>query len=133
MRCLFSFVFLLALSSSLQSLADPIEETSALLKDPVARQGVMNQDPEAKKADQRVKSLGLSPAGEARVYGLSAGIFENLAKEDGGDAEKLTRTVNDLLRDPASLEKKLTPEQKREIQSLSKEIEGRGAAPIMAP
>jgi hypothetical protein len=133
MRCLFSFVFLVALSNSLQSLADPIEETSALLKDPIARQGVLNQDPEAKKADQRVKSLGLSPAGEARVYGLSAGIFENLAKEDGGDAEKLTRTVNDLLRDPASLEKKLTPEQKREIQSLSKEIEGRGAAPIMAP
>ncbi len=133
MRSLFTFLFLVATSSALQSWADPIEETSALLRDPSARQEAIRQDPEAKKADTRVKQLGLSPGGEARVYGLSAGIFENLAKEDGGDAEKLTQTVNELVRNPASLEQKLSPEQRKEIESLSKEIENQGKTPLMAP
>jgi hypothetical protein len=133
MRSLFSFLALVAVSSSLQSFADPIEDTTQLLKSPDAREEVMRQDPEAKKAGDRVKGLGLSPGGEARVYGLSAGIFENLAKEDGGDADKLTRTVEELVRNPASLEKKLTPEQKKELESLSKEIEGSGKTPLLAP
>ncbi len=133
MRSLFTFLFLVATSSTLQSWADPIEETSALLQDPSARQAVIQQDPEARKADARVKQLGLSPGGEARVYGLSTGIFENLAKESPGDTEKLTRTVNELVRNPASLEQKLSPEQKREIEELSKEIDTLGKTPLMAP
>ena len=133
MRSLFNFVVLVMVSSSLQSWADPLEETTALLTDPSARSGVIQQDPAARKADQQVQSLGLGAAGEARVYGLSAGIFENLAKEDGGDAEKLTRTVQELVRNPASLDQKLTPEQKKEIESLSREVEAKGKTPLTAP
>ena len=133
MRSLFTFLFLVATSSTLQSWADPIEETSAFLQDPVARQEAIRLDPGAQKADGQVKQLGLNPAGEARVYGLSAGIFESLAKENGGDAEKLTRSVNELMRNPASLEQKLSPEQKQELESLSKEVEPRGKTPLMAP
>ena len=133
MRSLFTFLFLVATSSTLQSWADPAEETSAFLKDPAARQAVIQQDPDARKADQAVKQLGLGPKGEARVYGLSAGIFENLEKETSGDAERLTRTVNELVRNPASLEQKLTPDQKREIENLSQEIETLGKTPLTAP
>ena len=110
-----------------------MEETSALLNDPTTRQSVIQQDPEAKKADQRVKQLGLAPGGEARVYGLSAGIFENLAKENAGDADRLTQTVSELVRNPASLEQKLTPAQRKEIENLSKEVDPTGKTPLMAP
>jgi hypothetical protein len=122
MRSLFTFLFLVATSSTLQSWADPIEETSAFLRDPSAH-----------PTDPKVRQLGLPPAGEARVYGLSAGIFENLARENGGDAEQLTRSVNELVRNPASLEQKLTPDQKSELKSISQEVEPREKTPLMAP
>ncbi len=122
MRSLFTFLFFVATSGTHQSWADPIEETSAFLRDPSAHQ-----------TDPQVKKLGLSPASEARVYGLSAGIFENLAKENGGDAEKLTHTVNEFVRNPASLEQKLTPDQKKELETLSHEIESRAKTPLTAP
>ncbi len=122
MRSLFTFLFLVATSSTLQSWADPIEETSAFLRAPSAR-----------PTDPKVRQLGRSPGGEARVYGLSAGIFENLARENGGDADQLTRSVNELVRNPASLEQKLTPDQKSELKSISQEVEPRAKTPLMAP
>ena len=99
--------------------AQALEETSALLNDSVARGKLVESDAEAKHADQQVKDLGLGAAGEAKVYELSGKIFEKLSLDSGGDPEKMNTAVQGLLRNPASLENQLTPEQKTQIHELS--------------
>ena len=114
------------------SLADPIDETTSLLKTPSARAVVIQKDPEAKKADDRVKSLGLGAGGEQKVYELSSGIFEKMALESGGDAEKMSNQVQKLLRDPGSIEKQLTPEQRAQIHDLANEAESNSAVKLIS-
>lgn len=116
-----SIVFaLLTLYSTARGQA--LSETTDLLTSPAARQKLTLTDPNAKKAAAGVESLGLSPAGEARVYELSAKIFEKLTYQAGGDPEKLGIKLQDFLRDPATLGAELTNAQKTEIHELSREI-----------
>ncbi len=100
-----------------------LSETSALLQDPLARAKVIESNPAASRADSQVKALGLSKSNEEKVYHLSAQIFENLANQAGGDSEKLGAKIQDLLRDPSSLENSLTSDQKSQIHSLSNRTE----------
>jgi hypothetical protein len=102
--------------------ADPLEETTALLNDPVARAQLIQKDPQAKAADQRVTGLGLDQAGQDQVYKISGSITESLAASTGGDSEKMSEKVQEYLRDPASVEKDLTPEQRAQIHELSEEM-----------
>ena len=99
--------------------AQALEETSALLTDSAARGKLIGSDSDAKTADQQVKALGLGAAGEASIYNLSAKIFEKLTLDAGGDSVKLNENVQGLLRDPASLEKQISPDQKAQIHDLA--------------
>lgn len=114
------FFALLTLYSTARGQA--LSETTDLLTSPAARQKLTLTDPNAKKAEAGVESLGLSAAGEARVYELSAKIFEKLTHQAGGDSEKLGIKLQDFLRDPAALGAELTDAQKTEIHELSSEI-----------
>ena len=96
-----------------------LEQTTALLNNPAERDKVIQGDPKAQKADQQVKDLGLSPAGESKVYELSGSILEKLNAETGGDPDKMSQKVQELSRDPASLEKMLSEEQKAQIHEIS--------------
>jgi hypothetical protein len=99
--------------------AQALEETTALLTNPEARGKLIQNDAGAKRADEQVKALGLGAAGEAKIYELSAKIFEKMNLDGGGDSEKLNSSVQNLLRDPASLEKEITAEQRAQIHDLS--------------
>jgi hypothetical protein len=96
-----------------------LEETTALLNDSNARGKVIESDSDANAADQQVKNLGLGAAGEAKIYELSAKIFEKLSTDSAGDPEKMGSQVQGLLRDPASLEKQMSSEQKAQIHDLA--------------
>jgi hypothetical protein len=96
-----------------------LEETTALLNSPTARDKVMQDDPAAKQAGDQVKALGLSPGGEAKVYDLSGKILEKLSVDTDGDPEKMQKKIDELSRDPASLEKVLTDDQKTQIHIIS--------------
>ena len=102
--------------------AQALEETTALLNDSTARGKVIENDPVAKNADDQVKALGLGTSGEAEIYKLSGNIFEKLTLDAGGDSEKLNQNVQGLLRDPSSLEKQISPEQKAQIHDLSTSV-----------
>ena len=101
---------------------DSLEQTQAALNDPSARTQIIQNDPKAQSADQQVKNLGLSQAGQDQAYRVSGSITQNLAEQTGGDSEKMAAKVQGYLRDPASLEKDLTPEQKSQIHDLSQQV-----------
>ena len=116
-----SIVFaLLTLYSTARGQA--LTETTALLNDAAARANLSLSDPNAKKATAGVEVLGLSPASEEKVYALSARIFEKLANQAEGDSDKMGAKIQDLLRDPAALESKLSAGDKEQIHAISQQI-----------
>jgi|GEM_PF-3243811 len=98
---------------------DPLSQTQELLKNPKAREAVIQGDPNAEKADHYVKGLGLSQQNQDSVYGLSGDILKTLVDQSGGDSAQLERKVQEYLRNPSAIEKDLTPEQKKRIHDLS--------------
>jgi len=96
-----------------------LEETTALLNDQTARDKVVQGDPQAQQADQQVKALGLGSDGQAKLYELSGKILEKLSVDADGDSTKMNQKVQDLARDPSSLEGILTEDQKKQVHDLS--------------
>ena len=123
--------WILALQASFFGFAAPgafgqaIEETTALLTHPTARDQAIQGDAKAQAADAQVKSLGLSPQSQERVFHLTSKVFEKISADSGGDLEKMNDQIQGFMRDPSSLEKQLTPEQKSEIHDLSTEAKVR--------
>lgn len=122
-----NITLILALQMSFIGLApsafcQALEETTTLMNDEHARDQLAKHDPDAAHAMQEVKNLGLDAAGEAKVYQLSSKIFEKLTQSSGGDANKMGGQVETLIRDPSSLEKILSQDQKVEIHELSTEV-----------
>ena len=102
----------------------PMEQTTALLNSPSARNEVTQKDAKAKMADDRVKSLGLSSQGQEGLYQVSGKIFESLTLRADGDVTKMNDQIQGYMRDPASIEKDLTPEMKAQIYELSLQMPG---------
>ncbi len=97
-------------------------ETQKMMADPTARDAAIAKDPKAGKADQNLKALGLSAESQETAYRLSSELLEKFVKKTGGDRMKLEETTRELMRDPASLEKDLTPAQRESIRKMSLEI-----------
>jgi hypothetical protein len=104
---------------------DALEKTQQMLADPTKREEAIARDPNAKAVDERVKSLGLSPQDQEALYRLSSGIFKSMVEGSSGETDAMKAKMDALARDPASIGKELTPEQRNEIQRLSGTIEPR--------
>jgi hypothetical protein len=90
----------------------------------------MAQDPAAKKTNSNVKALGLSEQREEELFQLSADISETLFKGAGEDPQKIAEKLSELQRNPAALEKELTPEQRAKIHDLAKDIEAKQGSAV---
>jgi hypothetical protein len=99
--------------------AQALLETQNLLNSPSDRGAVINADPKAQQADAQVKALGLSDTDQQKMYELSGNILGTLSSQNGGDPNRLNDKVQGYLRDPSSIEKDLTPDQKNEIHQLA--------------
>lgn len=97
-------------------------DTQKLLTSPDARNSAIAKDPKAVQADQNLKALGLSPESQEKAYRLSSELLEKFVKKTGGDPSKLNSTTQELLRNPSSLEKELSPAQREVIRKMSLEI-----------
>ena len=117
----YSVVFALVFTFLNLSLAhgQALTETQELLNSPTERAKVIKDDPNAQKADSDVKSLGLSDASQQKVYELSSKILKTLAEKSEGDSNRMNDAVLGYSHDPASMEKDLTPDQKKEINEIS--------------
>jgi hypothetical protein len=114
----------ISISATLAQAQNPVQQTSALLNNKVERDKVISKDSNAGKADQQVQSLGLDPKGQEEVYQLSSKIFESLAAQSEGDPNKMMEKVAGYMKNPASLEKDLTTDEKSKIHELSLQMPG---------
>jgi hypothetical protein len=117
-----SSIFFLFLASNLLASvthAQALLETTNLLNSPTERGKVIANDPKAQQANAQVQNLGISDSDQQKVYELSSKIFEGIAAKSNGDPNKMNDQVQGYLRDPSSIEKDLTPDQKSQIHTLS--------------
>jgi hypothetical protein len=103
--------------------AEALEKTKELLVNPTLREEALAKDPNAKKADDGVKKLGLSKADEESMYHLSGAVFDSMVKSTGGNVEALQKKLQDYARNPAAFEKDLTPAQREEIRRLGNALD----------
>ncbi|NDG85390.1 MAG: hypothetical protein EBX52_10205 [Proteobacteria bacterium] len=108
---------------------DPVAGMKSAITDKSERDRAVRESPDAKKAVERVKSLGLSPSEEQELYQLSADLAEGLVKDSNGDTEAMGKKIEALTQDPSQLEKSLTPEQRKKIHDLSIKIESNSGKP----
>ncbi len=109
-----------------------LHETQALLGDQKAMEAFAKSSPDAAKAMNQVNTItGGNAADSAAVYKLASDIFTNMTKESGGDAGGMEKILSEAMKNPQSFAEKLTPEQRQQLQSLTKSIESR--APSTAP
>lgn len=78
---------------------------------------------------QQLKDLNGSPQFNEDVYKLSSEIFGDLTTSTIGDVEEMKRVIINAQRDPEGFYKRLSPEQKRQIQELSTHIRAPSASP----
>lgn len=112
--------------------AKAVQETQAMLANPAAIQAYAKDHPEAAAANNQVQSLtGGNAADSAAVYKLANEIFSNMAKESGGDAAGMQKTLQDAMKNPQSFADKLSPDEKAQLKELANKIDSR--APTSAP
>ncbi len=98
---------------------DATDKTEQLLNDKDARNLIIQQDPKAAEANDRVKALPIADAKKDQIYQMSGDIFQSIAAKNDGDPEKINGAVQEYLRNPASIEKDLTPSQRQQIHDLA--------------
>jgi Spy/CpxP family protein refolding chaperone len=88
-------------------------------------------NPDAAKSMNQVSTLtGGNAADSAAVYKLASDIFASMTKETGGDAGGMEKILADAMKNPQDFAAKLTPEQRQELQRLTKSIESRAPSTV---
>lgn len=104
--------------------ADALEQTRKRLANQAHREEDAAKTPEAANAHSDVKStVGHDPRLTDETYNLASDILGTLVQEADGDPNKLKDVVDSLSRDPRSLERRLTPQQRQAIRDLASKAE----------
>ena len=100
-----------------------VEKTQALLTNPEARGAAVQSDPKARDADATARKVTISDANTEAMYQLASELFGSLARESGGDPQRMSEILRGATADPESFAAKLTPSQRAELEQLAKSVE----------
>ena len=104
---------------------EALKKTMELLQNRMQREKVMKDDPEARQADETARQLLGDGADLEKFYKLSAQIFRNVAKENGGNVNEMMKQITKGKKDPHAFLNNMTDEQKAMIKELGLAAEGR--------
>lgn len=99
-----------------------LQQTMDLLKNQNEREKAIKGDAAAEKADAYAKDLFGNAGGSNELYELAADLFADMAKQSGGDVDKMKALVEQYQRDPAAFAEKWSPEQKQKLKGLSDKV-----------
>jgi hypothetical protein len=107
------------------SSAEALSAAMKALLDPGQRAGAIAGSPQAGAADQNARSLMGSDALTQELYALAAQIFTELAAASGGDASKMSQTLEQARTDPAGFAATLSPQTRERLHQLSLKVQPR--------
>lgn len=102
---------------------DALRDTKSLLVDPSRRGAEIEKNRDAQKADELVKRTAPGNAqAQQSIYEVTSEVMEGLVRKSNGDPVALQEAVQKLQADPQSLRQHLTPDQRKKIEELSREL-----------
>ena len=102
--------------------AEALSATLRMLADPASRSEVILGTPGAAEIDRQVQSLAGSSQLAQEIYGIAAAVFADLARSSGGDAARMSDTLERAKSDPAGFAARLSPETLQRLRELSTKI-----------
>lgn len=120
-------VFVLLLSANFayaldQASQEAKKQTSDMLRDPKQREQAVNENDKTKAAHKNMERVTGNPANTQKAYEISADIMDSMVNQTGGDPAQMQKILEEAQRDPEGFYKKLTPEQRKQIQELAGKI-----------
>lgn len=106
---------------------EALQMTQQLLFDPKQRPAVINGSSQAQAADRALQSLAGDPQTAQQMYQLAADIFGSMGQQNGFDADKMEKVVEQGAKDPAGFANTLSPGQKDMLHKLGLAIEQKRA------
>lgn len=103
--------------------AQALKQTQSLLRTKTQRDEAIKKSPVAQEYVHKMDQMGMTSQQKQQAFKVSADVFGQLVQENKGDAAAVQKILQQAQQDPESFYKSLSPENKREIQSLSTEIE----------
>lgn len=104
---------------------EALAATLRLLRDPALRGPAISGSPQAAGIDSQLQSLTGSPQLTQEVYELAAEIFNDLARNSGGDAGRMSQALEDARRDPAAFAAMLSPATLQKLREIAVKISDR--------
>ncbi|MCC7460603.1 MAG: hypothetical protein IT286_04785 [Proteobacteria bacterium] len=117
---LFSIQFVFADSAKKNpDVEEALRLTQEMLKNPAVRQTQINQSPEGKAVDTKVKENAGSAENEQAIYELAASVFSSMSDQAGGDPEKMQKILDEALKNPQGFASQWSPEQVKKLEEIS--------------
>ena len=107
------------------ALQEALAATLRVLRDPALRSPAVAGSPRAATIDTEVQAMTGSPELTQEFYDLAATIFEELARNSGGDTNKLRETLERAAEDPAAFAALLSPATLDRLRALAVKISDR--------
>lgn len=104
-----------------------LRQTQRGLTNPAERASLLKADPAAQAHDAKVKTM--LGSGSEGAYQLSSQLMETLVQKTGGDPVKMQEIVNQMMKDPKTIEQYLTPAQRDQIRRMAGDIESQKGLP----
>ena len=111
---------------------EALAKTSAMLKDPVARERAAKENSAAASAHAEVQKLGGAETQDA-VYRLSAEVMQGMVQQTGGDPVKLQELVARAQKDPEAFARGLSPDIQARVRSIASEVPGNDPGNAVRP
>ena len=101
---------------------EALAATLRILTDPALRTPAIATNPQAAAIDTQVQALVGSEKLAQEFYELSAQIFDELARNSGGDVQKMSEALERTKSDPAGFAAMLSPATLQRLRELSVKI-----------
>ena len=102
---------------------DALSATLRMLLDPTLRSAALAGSPQGGALDQQLRSLtGGSDALTQELFALAADVFQEMTQATGGDAMKMTQTLDRARSDPSAFAAMLSPQTLERLRQLSIKI-----------
>jgi hypothetical protein len=98
---------------------DALNKTLQILLDPNARNAELAKSSQGTAVDQQVRALTGSDALTQELYAVAGQILTELARNTGGDAQKMLEAVERAKTDPSAFAAMLSPGTLQRLRDLS--------------
>lgn len=102
---------------------EALQKTTQVLTNKSERESLKKDNAALQKVDRDVESLTGDGKNKEAMYEAAAKILGDMARESGGDADKMKAIIDEAQANPAAFYQKLSGDQKSMIRGIAEDIE----------